>query len=612
MASITPGEIAGVRAALPSTADATKLYSMGLEKLRVFDAQGARGFLEKAVEADPKHALAHSALSRTWTALGYDARASDEAKKAFDLSGNLPRENRLAIEARYREVAREWPRAIEIYRALWNFFPDNLEYGLPLAKAQISAALPNDAAATVEQMRALPEPQRDDARIDLSESTVAEAKSDFQRARHFAEVAAEKARTQHSQLVLADALHQQGWAMERLGNTDQAEDRFKQCQQIYEGVGDRRGAAMALTLQGENFYDRGDFSNALKAYQQTLEVFRSIGAQVDVARALNSIGNVLYDSGKLEDARTQYEQSLKMYEDLGDKRGMAGGLGNLANVYDSMGDLTAALQKQQETLKAFRDVGDRRGEASTLNNLGNVQSELGDLTGAKRNYEESITVQQQIQYTRSRAFSLGGLADLLREQDKLNEAQKAADESFELRKALADDNNMAFSQLQIAQIASESHRATEAESLTHTAFDTFQRIKSPQGAAQAQAILAQILLDSEKPADAVTAIQQSVSLMQQVTDRSPHLFLALIEGRAKAANGKFAEAEVSLHSVLADAHRYGYLAIEFAARLALGISEIEASKVATARAQLAHLQTDARNRGFLRIARKAKEATRGG
>src|SRR5579871_2497273 len=98
-----------------------------------------------------------------------------------------------------------------------------------------------------------------------------------------AEIAAGKARGQKSQLVLAEALHDQGWAAERLGKPDAAEAFFKQCQAIYESVGDRRNAARAITLQGDNLYDRGDFSGALAAFRQTLDVFRSIGAEADTA-----------------------------------------------------------------------------------------------------------------------------------------------------------------------------------------------------------------------------------------------------------------------------------------------------------------------------------------
>ena len=42
---------------------------------------------------------------------------------------------------------------METYRTLWGFFPDNLEYGLRLAAAQIAAGQGKEALSTVEEMR---------------------------------------------------------------------------------------------------------------------------------------------------------------------------------------------------------------------------------------------------------------------------------------------------------------------------------------------------------------------------------------------------------------------------------------------------------------------------
>src|SRR5207248_6555509 len=71
---------------VPANPDAARLYAEGLAKLQVFDALAARNLLEKAIAADPSHALSHSALAQSWSALGYDAKAQQEAKNALDRS----------------------------------------------------------------------------------------------------------------------------------------------------------------------------------------------------------------------------------------------------------------------------------------------------------------------------------------------------------------------------------------------------------------------------------------------------------------------------------------------------------------------------------------------
>src|SRR5208282_4916309 len=104
-------QAAAVRATEPSSSNAARLYTEGLGKLRAFDHLAARDLLEQAVAADPDNVLAHSALAATWTQLGYDDKATQEAKRAFELSKNLSRKDSLSIEAEYRETIREWDKA---------------------------------------------------------------------------------------------------------------------------------------------------------------------------------------------------------------------------------------------------------------------------------------------------------------------------------------------------------------------------------------------------------------------------------------------------------------------------------------------------------------------
>ena len=201
--SVTTADAGVVRASLPSNPEAARLYSEGLAKLRVFDALGARDLLEKAVTVDPAYAPAHSALAAAWSALGYDAKAKDEAKKAFDLSANLSREDRLMVEGRYRETVGEWDKAAEIYRTLWGFFPDNLDYGLRLAGVQTSASRGQEALDTIDQLRKLPGPASEDPRIDIAEAEAANSIGDFNHDAAAAAKAAEMGRALGARLLVA-------------------------------------------------------------------------------------------------------------------------------------------------------------------------------------------------------------------------------------------------------------------------------------------------------------------------------------------------------------------------------------------------------------------------
>ena len=116
--AVTREEAAEVATALPLKSETAKLYSEGRAKLRTFDALSARNLLSEAVRVEPNYALSHAALATAWSRLGYDENAKAEAKKAFDLSANLSRADRLLTEGLYREMSLDWEKAIEINRAL--------------------------------------------------------------------------------------------------------------------------------------------------------------------------------------------------------------------------------------------------------------------------------------------------------------------------------------------------------------------------------------------------------------------------------------------------------------------------------------------------------------
>src|ERR1700689_5234784 len=165
--AVSPVEAVSVRASSPGNRDAARLYSEGLARLRVFDALEARDLLQQAIAADPKYSLAHSALAEAWSRLGYDKKAQPEARQAYELSANLSREEKLLAEGRYRDINHENEKALEIYRTLFTLFPDNLDYGLKLAAAQVRGSKGHDAMATVESLRKFPPPASEDPRIDL-------------------------------------------------------------------------------------------------------------------------------------------------------------------------------------------------------------------------------------------------------------------------------------------------------------------------------------------------------------------------------------------------------------------------------------------------------------
>jgi len=158
--SISDLDEAAGRASLPANLEAARNYAEGIDKARKLDFVGSRESFEKALAMEPDFALGHFALSVSWSQLFHDVKAKEEVRIAFDLSKNLPREDRLNIEARLREANGERDRAVEIYKTLFTFFPDNVDYGLHLGNSQAFAGKAKNRPVTVRSLPTPPSPKR--------------------------------------------------------------------------------------------------------------------------------------------------------------------------------------------------------------------------------------------------------------------------------------------------------------------------------------------------------------------------------------------------------------------------------------------------------------------
>lgn len=604
VAVISADSVPQVKASLPANPQAARLYSEGLTKLRAFDPAAARKLLQKAVTAEPNHALAHSQLAAALALAGYDEQASVEAKKALDLSHNAPRVEQLVIQGQYQRLTHDFSGAIESYRTLWNFFPDDLEYGLLLASVQIRAGSGKDALETIARLRKLPAPQNEDARIDVAESRAAESLGDFARSERVAFAAVSKAESQDNRLVMAEALQNQGYAADHLGDRKRAMEAFVRARDLRQAAGDNLGAASALHSIAMVQYHLGDFESSRKSYENALRVFRQIGAMWDVASCSHNLGVLLQDQGRLEASRLALEEALRIQREINDQRGVASDLDDLGNVLLMMGDLSRAAQMKEEALQGFRRTGNKVGEAITQNNLGEVLLAKGELALALENFESSLELKRKAGYKNGIGYSLVDIAEVLRRQDRLTEARATTEQSMTSRKQLGDEVEMAETQMQLAEISLQQQKPSEAESMARYAVAVFEKHRIDNKEAVASAVLSQSLLTQGKSSESRASAQNAMTLASQSQDVAARFEAGLASIAVKAASGSVPEAENNLEHLRQEATRRGYVGYKLEAELRLGELEIKSGNAA-GRARLTRLEKEADGKGFAFIARTA-------
>jgi len=600
---ISADQAASVQAAMPANTQAERLYAEGLEKIRQFDALAARDFLKQAIAADPNFALAHSALAEAWSQLGYEGTAKAEAQKSFELSEKLPRKDRLFIEATYRKMNKEWDKAAALYRTLFEFFPDDIEYGLRLADAQTQGGKRSDAAATIAALRKLPPPLRDDVRIDLAEEMNFIRLGQYSAARGISATAVDKARAAGLDLSLARALYLQAATLAPLGESDKALAAAEESRKIYSAVGDQWGVSNALEYIAYVHSLHAEWDQAEKIYEQALALNRKIGSKTGAAIDLTSIAAGREARGDIEGGKRMDEEALAIYREIGDRSREGWALMGVAWATADEGALASSLSLDQQALAVFKDVADESGILYALDEQTAQLIQLGRLSEAETIGQQALGLARKSGVLREVVAVLFYQGTVAKLEGRLDDARKIFNEG------LATDHSDAALAAEfedgLAEVDNEDGRLADARQHAKQGLAYLHDHSDPSDEIGLQSMLASISLREKNTGEAVRAIDAAKALLGKSQGREEQFIFGIAHARVQAASGKLADARRTLNGVIAETNKDGNVRFQLEARLAL--YEVEAkSDPAAAQAHAKALADEAGPRGFGLIARKAK------
>ncbi|MCP3956469.1 MAG: tetratricopeptide repeat protein [bacterium] len=637
-------EVRGESFPVIASPQAARLYFEGLSKLRRFEATGARKLLERSLADDPRQPLAHLALAEAWSSLGYETRAKDASLRALELSSELPRQQKLWIEARQLVLAAQWDEAIEVYRALWVFAPENLAFGLELARAQNASGRPLEAIETLAEIRTRVGAGYEDATLDLVAAEAAQLHGQYDRALGFASAAAELGARHGADMVVARARHQQGLALHGLGRVDEAVASLDWAMISFAAAGDLRSEALTrLHLAGWRA-DQGDFEGARELLRESLTVFQAVGDRRGMADTTGRLGTLALDAGEAELGETMLEEAAVVYREIGDLIGEARAARNMAihlatnreyqrarelfqralEIYEGMGNGTKAAgelinlgrvlqleSRPREAAEPFaraeallRASDSPRPLATLRYNQGHLHLQLGELEPAGAALSEAADLFRQLDNPRMLAASLNGLGGVLTMRDDLEQARTAIEEALALRTELAHSNRIVNSQVGLAVVLLEMGQHQAAEEIARVAVGEADRAKGVERVPPLR-VLATILLRRDRIDEAASVIAEARRDLTSASSVSLQM-LAITAARVSAGSGNFETGRAELLRVVEDAESLGAWPIRAEAELALAEVDLAAGDRKSASARLARLGAESRDRGQALILRKTR------
>lgn len=598
-------DAAGVQASYPTTPEVARLYAEGLSKLLVFDSLEALPLLQKAVAADPKFPLAHFALARAWQALGYDAKAENEAKLAFELSGNLSREDRLLVEGQYRGMEQDWKLALQVYSTLVSFFPDNAEYGLRLANTQSRSGKAKDALVTLAALKHLPPPQNEDPRIELQKAIAKYRLGDAKGMLEAAVIAANQAAATGSKFVEANARLQEGDAQHALGEPDKALAAWEESRRIWASANYPGEVAKTMINIGTISQLRGNVPEAKKMYSDALSIWMTTGNKLGQMNALANLAMLLHDEGDLAKSKQMTEDSLVIAREVDAAPDIAEILVDLGNVQIDLGDGAGALTSFLDSVKVARQFGNRGTLTGTLAGISRAFFLHGDLQSAKQSIQEALDITQQTGDKANAAFALANRGEILMAEGTFPQARKSLEEALQIRTEIDEKSNAAGSRLQLAALSIEEGNAADAERVAREVWDEYRKEGHPDDQIGADVVLIRALLAQKKSKEAEQELRNAKSLLAKSQNVPNRLALGIVGAQIQAAAGKPDDALQSLATTMRDAIKCGFIPDELETRLARADIELTSGKTATGRAELTAVRKDAAGKGFGLIAQKA-------
>jgi DNA-binding winged helix-turn-helix (wHTH) protein/tetratricopeptide (TPR) repeat protein len=633
------------RAAFPVGQEAGRLYAEGLQSLRTLDALTARDRLLQATAAEPSFPLAHAALAIAWSNLGYDTRAEEESARALSLSSSLPREDRLLVEGLHEETRGNWRQAVEIYKSLWTYSPDNAEHGLQLASAQIQAGRAKDALVTLATLRRLPPPLSTDPRIDLTEAEAAGALSDFRRQETLAARAAQRGEELGARQLVAKALQSQSYAARVLGKTRESLGCIEKAREIFAATGDRSGFAESLSDTATLIRTQGNLSRARSLYEQALVIHREIGNQRGRLRTERQLGNLTAAFGDIAGAKKYLSDAVVIAEEINDPMEQAQTLANLAGIQHAEGELTAAEHSFGEILKSFQAIGSTEGMAAARLNLSTVLRDQGNLPASRSQIDLALRTLREIGHSQGTGYALlhlgvllvdqgdldgalaafheldemaraagleslradacTGLALVQRLQGNLAAAHKNQLESLTIREKSSDHNDETESRLALALLALEEGDAQSAEREARAAVEQFHALHFRDSEGLARATLGRALQAQGRSAAAEQAVREALAITEKSENRWTRLAVLNAAGRIAVESGRSDEARSRLSTVRDQARQLGLWIQRLEATLALGQLEMQHGDPRLGRLLLEALRREATEKKYFLIARRA-------
>jgi tetratricopeptide (TPR) repeat protein/predicted Ser/Thr protein kinase len=567
-----------------TSVEALRDYNEGLQLLRQGNNLEAQKRLLAATNEDRQFPEAYSHLAEAYSALGYDNEAEQAARRAVELSQNLPLAQKYFIEASQARIAKDSQKAIAAYQNLEKTFPDNLDVLSALgslyedagdfdkARHYYGKVLQEDSK-NVDTLLAM-------GRVEIKAGNPQQGLDPLDRARHLAI----DVDNQEQQALILQAT---GIAYRLMNKPNEALRNYQDSMAMNEKLGQKRGVAASLAEIAQVQLMLGKPDAALASYNEALKIRREIGAKKEAGDTLIDLGNFYLERGQTDQALQAFKESLLVQRDAGDETYQGLCLNNIANAYLLKSEYEDALTYLQQALQIREKLNVPADIAQTLQTFGAAYAALGQYDDAMKSYMRGLDLYRKAGDNQGAAAISHSMGLIFETQGRIGPAIGALQDAVKTLRTIGERSaNMAEAVNDLSDALAKGGLGAQSAPLITEAQELAKGLKN-------EALLASIL-NSQGDAyfyqgdlkSAKNSYDEAARLSAHASDKDVSLVSRLNVARLAIADGRAHAVSSDLRGLVQQADAQGRQYISSAGAALLAESMIGEKQYAPARQQL--------------------------
>lgn len=315
----------------------------------------------------------------------------------------------------------------------------------------------------------------------------------------------------------------QGYGYSRLGSISRDTGRYeealgfeRQALEFFTAVDDR---VMTFVAIGDALSTLGRFDEAAEAYAEARGLAEESSSRRDLATALMAQAGLEIMLGRAPQALQLSMQSLRINEEVDNMWGMASSNVAIGNAYNNMGINQLAIQHYSIADSLYAGIGNELARATPSNNIGTIHYHQGDYATSLPFFEEAWRIQQAHKVEDEfNVILLGNIGAVHMKMGHFDEAEPWVDQSLALSTKLSTKRMDPSIRTIAGELYYKMGRLDEASVILDGALAAAGSEGDPGDRAEALRWKGEVLYAQGSPEAAITALEESARISRDMND----------------------------------------------------------------------------------------------